>query len=217
MVGDRISIPVVWYSGNQALPPLQAAIELAAPDGQRLLTTEVPPARPDLPTDQWPRNTLIRYTLHFILPPTLAAGQAHVSIQLRRADGSPATEAYDLGELTLSVPPRTFTLPPLEHSVDYALNEAVMLRGYDLTPDTITLYWQATQVISQPLTVFVHRFNEDGTFAGHDAPPNRPTTSWLPGEIISDTHPLAVGNHFEVGLYDPLTGARFGAPFVVQP
>jgi hypothetical protein len=217
MVGDQISIPVVWHSGDAALPSLQAAIKLTAPDGRLLLTTMVPPARPDFPTDQWPRNRLIRYRLSFILPPDLAAGPTQASIQLYDAAGTSFTPAYDLGELTLQVPARTFTLPPLDYRVDYALNDAVLLRGYELTPETITLYWQATQVISQPLTVFVHRFNADDSFTGHDAPPDRPTTSWLPGEIISDTHPLAVGNHFEVGLYNPQTGERFGTPFVAQP
>jgi len=54
-------------------------------------------------------------------------------------------------------------------------------------------------------------------FAQHDAPPAggaRPTTTWLPGEIVADDHALAVDPDargpalVEVGLYDPVTLGR---------
>ena len=43
----------------------------------------------------------------------------------------------------------------------------------------------------------------------------RPTTGWLPGEVIHDTHPLTLapdaspGRYLlEVGMYDPTSGER---------
>jgi hypothetical protein len=106
----------------------------------------------------------------------------------------------------------------MRHNAQQDFNGAIRLLGYDLTSDTITLYWQSLQVVTTPLTVFVHRFDPGGAFVGgHDAPPPRPTTSWLPGETLTDVHPFAVGDNFEVGLYDAVTGERFGEPLVVRP
>jgi hypothetical protein len=106
----------------------------------------------------------------------------------------------------------------MTHSARHDYGDAIRLLGYDLAPDAISLYWQSLRVVAVPLTVFVHRFDPNGPFvAGHDAPPPRPTTSWLPGEVLTDVHPIAVGDYFQVGLYDPVTGERFGEPFVVCP
>jgi hypothetical protein len=40
----------------------------------------------------------------------------------------------------------------------------------------------------------------------------RPTTGWLPGEVVADAYPLplAAAAGLRVGLYDPATGERLG-------
>jgi hypothetical protein len=92
------------------------------------------------------------------------------------------------------------------------------LLGYDITPETVTLYWLSLQPASTRLTVFVHNFDTSGNFiGGQDSPPPRPTTSWLSGEVITDVRQFSVGEHFEIGLYDPVTADRFGKPFSNQP
>ncbi len=217
-VGDYLPLNVLWNSGNSPLPPLTAQLTVTASDGRPLWVTDLPPARPDYPTDQWTRNELVRYPLTVTLPPDLPAGPARVQIQLLAADRSPASEAYDLGDIAITVPDRSFAVPPMDRTVGYDFNGAIRLLGYSITPDSTVLYWQSLQVVSKPLTVFVHRFGAGGAFvAGHDGPPPRITTSWLPGEVVADPHPLVVGDHFEVGLYDSATGERFSEPFVVTP
>jgi hypothetical protein len=52
---------------------------------------------------------------------------------------------------------------------------------------------------------------------GHESPPSRPTTSWIKDEVIADVHPIEVGDNFEIGLYDSMTGERFGEVYVVKP
>ena len=52
-----------------------------------------------------------------------------------------------------------------------------------------------------------------------DSPPvsgHYPTTSWQPGQIIQDVHPLPATDlsqidHLAIGLYDPVTGERMPA------
>lgn len=217
-VGDYLTLNVLWNSGLEPLPALKARIRLIAFDDRPLWITDLPPARADYPSDQWARGELVRYPLTVTLPPDLPQGLARVYIQLMTETGVPATMNYHLGDMTIEVPERTFDIPKLDHLAHYDFNKVVRLLGYNLTSDSIILYWQSLQVVPRPLTVFVHHFGPDGSLiAGQDSPPPRLTTSWLPGEVISDPHPLAVGDHFEIGLYDSATGERFGEPFVVQP
>src|SRR5690606_30221183 len=77
----------------------------------------------------------------------------------------------------------------------------------------LTLYWRALQPISEDYIVFAHVIDPRTTtiYAGSDAMPaswNAPTSTWQPGEIITDTHVLPVDPdtppdiyELEVGLY----------------
>lgn len=101
------------------------------------------------------------------------------------------------------------------------------LLGYDLAKDTwapdepisLTLYWRALAAMSTEYQTFVHLLNADGTVVSQsDAAPagwTRPTTGWLPGEVITDAHTLpptaarVAGRYrIAVGMYDPRTMTR---------
>ena len=104
--------------------------------------------------------------------------------------------------------------------------------GYDLAAQTVkageplalTLYWQATGPLGDaPLTVFTHLLDASGRLiAQHDSPPaeaQRPTPGWTTDETVIDAHrltftdPAYTGDAvLEVGLYDPVTGARLPTP-----
>ena len=121
----------------------------------------------------------------------------------------------------------TFTVPPLSHELRVRFGDVAELLGYDLEPTSpqagepvrVTLYWRALEGSGQAnYTVFAHILAADGHLVGqHDGPPaggTRPTTGWIPGEVISDSHemtfrePYSGPAHVEVGLYDPVTMAR---------
>jgi 6-pyruvoyl-tetrahydropterin synthase related domain len=218
MVGDTVAFTTEWYSGNAPLPPLQARFALTDRTGKLVFFQDLPPARPDYPTNLWPLNQKIVYPQSIVLPPDLPVGPLQATLILVKADGSFATKPYLLGSLTITVPERSFTVPAITHPTNTVFNNAIRLLGYDLGPDTITLYWQSVQPVSVPLTVFIHRFGAGGTFeAGQDSAPARSTTSWLPGEVITDVHSLVVTDNFEIGLYNSATGERFGEPYKIQP
>jgi hypothetical protein len=86
-------------------------------------------------------------------------------------------------------------------------------------PLPVTLYWRAQGETKTSYKVFVHLVSAQGAIvAQSDAIPAnwaRLTTSWLPPEVIEDTHTLfpptalAPGTYrLIVGLYDPPTGRR---------
>lgn len=217
-VGDRLAFTLVWNSGDDPLPPLTARFALTDGTGRALFARDFAPAGPEYPTDQWSPNQQVLFPYSLILPPDLPAGPAQATAQLVDADGTALTPAYRLGVINISVPQRSFAIPAMAQRVNYDFKGAIRLLGYDIADDGITLYWQALRPVSVPLTVFVHRFAPDGRFeTGHDSPPPRLTTSWLPGEVVVDSHPIAVADHFEIGLYESATGDRFGEPFRVNP
>jgi hypothetical protein len=91
----------------------------------------------------------------------------------------------------------------------------------EITPTlTLTLTWQAVDMVSEDYTVFVHILAEDGQqkVAQRDARPcdgECPTGTWQPGEIVEDRHRLAIDPgapagpyRLAVGLYRLDTGER---------
>jgi hypothetical protein len=217
-VGDALSFTMLLDSGNDPIPGLAATLTLADANDQPFFSASLPPAGPDYPSEQWTPNELIRYPHSIGLPPDLPGGQARVSLMFVEGQGTVAAGPFDLGEITLIVPERSLVIPPMTTRVDHDFDESIRLLGYDLGSDSITLYWQSLQPVGTRLTVFVHALDANGAFvAGHDAAPARPTTGWLPGEVITEVHSIVVGERFEVGLYDPITGERFGETFVTRP
>ena len=82
----------------------------------------------------------------------------------------------------------------------------------------LRLFWQARAASDRPLSVSVHVMDaQDQKVAQHDGTPaegGRPTDEWTAGQLVIDLHeialpPEAVGPFTaEVGLYEPLSGAR---------
>jgi hypothetical protein len=100
------------------------------------------------------------------------------------------------------------------------------LAGYGLTQETeaggeivLALQWQSLQAVDADYQVFVHLLNEAGEkIMQRDGQPvqwMRPTSSWQPGEQITDRYGFDLPNDLPpgaytivVGLYDPVSGQR---------
>ena len=206
-VGDAMLFTTLWHSGNTPTDGVTATVSFTDSNNNLVFAKDLLPSGDDYTPDKWNRNELILYPQAIIVPPDLAAGAYRVGITLNNG------ARFDLGEVKINVPARSFVIPSMSRITNHNFNDSIRLLGYDVQKDSITLYWQSKQVVEKRLTVFVHKF-ESGVFvSGHDASPARPTTSWIVGEVITDIHPIGVGDSFEIGLYDPLTGERFGEVF----
>jgi hypothetical protein len=178
----------------------------------------VAPAGPNYPSESWSPNELIRFPQSVDLPATLPAGQLKVSVAFVDSSGRPASESFELGSVMVSVPDCSYVVPPIGERVDYDFDNQIRLLGFDRERDGITLYWQAIKPVPKHLTVFIHALDVEGNFiGGQDSPPARSTTSWLAGEVITDWHPFAPDDYFEIGWYDPVTGERLGLPYSSAP
>jgi hypothetical protein len=110
------------------------------------------------------------------------------------------------------------------------LSTITELIGYDLpltnlAPGgtlSLTLYWQAKAEMENNYTVFVQLLNSNQqVVAQQDFQPQSggaSTTTWLPGEILTDPYTLYLPSDLSpgeyrviTGVYDPLTGQRMPA------
>jgi len=143
-------------------------------------------------------------------------------------------QMLEIGHLALDERGLLWDLPaqaqPIQGGEGVPLGDLAALAGYTIEgggaagqPFTVTLYWRALRTPPQPYTAFVHLLTPDGRLiAQHDGLPGgaaRPVTTWVPGELIPDPHPVEfldpgyVGPvRLVAGLYDPATVQRLTAP-----
>mgnify|MGYP000644251292 CR=1 FL=1 len=230
--GDPLHLEVYWES-------------LADPDGDygmRLWLSgeggrewERPLSRADFPTHQW--RTGDRWLgLHTLrLPPGLGSGEHELWLQLCRRDGetcSPIGEPHLLGSLRVQSPPRSWTVPPLEVRTDARLGDEVTLvganwepRGETLQPGsplTVTLVWRGEREMETSYRVFLHLLGPDGSLVaqsdGEPAAWTRPTTGWMPGEVVADERVLVLPPDLPPGEYQLMAGMyRYGGPRLLTP
>src|SRR5439155_8504899 len=136
------------------------------------------------------------------------------------------TVAAQLGSVQVSAPQRTYGIAPPSEPSGAAFANIGMLEGHTLSRTgeslTVSLVWRATSTPDASYVAFVHLQGADGrVWAQSDAVPanwTRPTTGWLPGEYVLDTHTLDLPADLPAGtymlwagLYEPLSGQRVAA------
>jgi hypothetical protein len=215
--GDTIHL-FLYSQGHQ-----EAAVEVGLMDeqGQAWGTTSITlPYAPDLARQQ----------VDLLVPPEAETGA--YTFYVRDAGGNVAR----FGRLAISQKQAPFlttgdvTIP---NHLDVQFAGGITLLGYDLAASTfqpgetvqLTLYWQATGPLPQRYKVFTHLLGETlnaasgnflwGQVDSEPAANTRPTTTWRASEVIVDEYmiPLqpdapAGSYQLEMGLYDPISGAR---------
>jgi hypothetical protein len=188
---------------------------------------------PDYPLAQWQVGDRLRTETIVRLPASLTSGL--YDWQVRWGD-----RWLGAGALQVTAPERTFTPPTVDRFLNETFGEAATLLGINLsptpsllqpsTPVEVTLVWRAEKEMDISYHVFVHLVDTDGQIvAQSDGTPaewTRPTTGWLPGEIVLDRHQLALPDDSDgslslrVGLYDPDSERRLqtcSGEFVLVP
>ncbi|MBN1953734.1 MAG: glycosyltransferase family 39 protein [Anaerolineae bacterium] len=228
--GQPIFVTLHW-AGEQNSPPPQATLLIQ--QGESVLATTSAPVGGRYSTDQWLSGQPVVEHRYLVVPPAAADGPAALLLQA-------AGQRVELGTIEVAAGERRFDPPPMSHELGIRFGDVAELLGYDLAATTVpagepvplTLYWRALEgAATADYTVFAHLLAADGRLVGqHDGPPaggGRPTTGWLPGEIIVDPHVLTFREAYtgsarvEVGLYDPASMVRVvvegGADFVLLP
>jgi 4-amino-4-deoxy-L-arabinose transferase-like glycosyltransferase len=180
----------------------------------------------------WPPGLVVQDIHSFQLPSDAPEGVYRFEIGLYHrtslarlpviiAGQRAATDSVVLGKLLVQDAPP----PPPTFDLLTSFENNILLRGLDLptssASDTlgIVLHWQATGVIAQDYTVFMHLLDEHTNLvAQQDNMPHQgryPTSLWSPGEVVLDAYALSLppqmrdGRYrLRIGLYDLPTGRR---------
>jgi hypothetical protein len=106
----------------------------------------------------------------------------------------------------------------VDHPVDVNLEESLSLvrfgqsqkAAYPGDPLTVILTWRARSNVARDYKVFVHLIDSEGhRVAQHDSEPDEgkyPTSQWVPGALVRDTHPLLIPPDLPPGTYSIQVG-----------
>lgn len=216
--GQPLEVLLRWRATEKSAGVALPSLSLSA-DGVTLVEADPDAALDSTSPPDWPAGTVVVERRTLTYPPA----RGSLDIQLDTSDGLQTVASVSLDESALVWEP-----PKLDGEVGVRFPGVGTLLGYQLDggsvragePFSITLIWQAgDEVVASPYTVTVQALTPDGRLiAQHDGQPvddARPTTSWVPGEVVADTHTLtfsdsAYSGHVQVivGLYDPQTVVR---------
>lgn len=237
--GDQMRLNLFWEALGRI--PTDYEVRFGWRQGHKLLVDQAfAPAGPFYPTSMWDGGEIVRGQYTLDVPLEVEEGEAEILVGLFAGDhaSAPFNEWFPLTRVEIRPTERTFTVPEIQYRIDASFEDKIALLGVNLGSGQvragesiqITLYWQALKRMDTSYTVFLHLLDRDNTIhAQEDRIPaggSRPTTGWVPSEIIEDSYRLQVdpkaspgGYQLEVGLYkadDPtfprLTVLKDGEP-----
>lgn len=234
--GEPVLMTLFWECADP-MSCEEFSLRLVDETGAAVAEWRLPVIRDGFAAGDWPEHGRLRAQHIVQLPAGLPTGRYRFVL-----------EDEPLGEMAVTAPEREFTPPALAQSIDTLFTTAggapvatlVGIAGETAVlpcspapglPCSVPLIWRAEAETATDYHVFVHLVDGAGNIlAQSDAVPagwTRPTTGWLPGEFITDTHALNIPAELptgplslRVGLYDAETGHRLqaaGADYVAIP
>ncbi len=230
--GHHLPIWLHWAAEGSPSVAYEVQLRLLDRDGSPLAETVGCPSGPSFPTSLWEVGDLSQGRFDIPLPPDIQEGRYRLAARLvdpatgeyipaRRRWSLRPREWVVLGRAEVLSWPLTTELPAIQHRVDARFGESVDLLGYGLAEPAVpegglslTLYWRADPPLTRSYHVFIHLVDEAGNLVaqadGIPAAWLRPTTTWRPGEVITDGHWIDLPPelpeglyHLYVGLYEP--------------
>ncbi len=223
---DQLSVHLSWSSVHPLATNYGISLRIVNDAGDILSAFDTQPGYGFLPTSMWrPGEQVSDHYLLEIPDDLVPGGGYHLHVILYQVSSGEVVGQTRLGDFSLPLavpfeanrPPRSFTLPPLQHPAAVEFDEEIRLAGYDIEQDgqavDLTLHWQALQAPAGDYTVFVHLFDPatHEVVAQSDAMPQGgayPTSWWSPREVISEVVSLPLAGlprgeyQLAVGLYD---------------
>ncbi len=223
--GQRLPLSLWWQkeqgSGNAQTSPASFQVRLVNANGQIAWTEEFPLIA-GYQASAWPAGEINRVVVEVTLPASLVAGNYTLQAGMEGA-------FQNLGVVQVQPLARLAALPPTARKLDARL-ESIALLGYDVSPDrvqpggalVVNLYWTTDSPLVNSYKATVQLLDRSGNLIAQDdsipARWTRPTTGWLPGEIVPDAHALALPQALPDGpltliaaLYDERTLVRLPA------
>jgi len=216
--GDELEMTVFWQATMVPAADYALAISLVSPDSTSLLASDLPLGRNEYPTSQWGAGEIVRSPHRLRIPAAAKEGSYATEGVVVDGAGRAVGAPLQLGTLEIEPTERVFTLPAgITRHPDAVLENLVSLAGYDLAqPEVgrggeleVTLSWQALREMRTSYKTFLQVVGPDGVLAQIDAVPadwQRPTTGWVPGEVIADQYRLPIPENAPAATYALIAG-----------
>lgn len=225
--GDDLRVSLGWQVIETADRDWRAFVQLLDARGVVAAGWEGPPLI-DLPSRQWRPGDLLRTPWSLRLPAALPDGSYRLIAGFfdptsgeRLAPAGQRVDFLSLATVQVKGRPHQSEAPAPTTTQAAQFGSQARLLGYDLSPSTVrsgdavtlTLHWQAAEPWTQRASVFVHLLAPSGqTVAQADGEPGAgrlPTTSWLTGEYLTDSHVLRLPASLPPGAYQIEIGFYF--------
>jgi uncharacterized membrane protein len=164
----------------------------------------------------------VRLTFSIPIPPNAEGGSHPIRARLGSQEAPVGT--VQLIAAASAAPSLANASPQHPLEATWGAPPLIQLLGYDLDTSQpnevrLTLYWRVLDTPPLSYKVFTHLVNAEGRVAAQrdDLPlgGTRPTTTWTPGEVITDSYTITVGPEappgtytLAIGFYDAATGTR---------
>jgi len=200
--GERHWLKLCWHKQRAITVSEDIVLRLVGPEIYEVYAG--PPAE-EYGLSAWLPGEFIQGRYALRLPKDTVAGDYVLQLAL-------GAHSVELDSLHIQSVQHRFNPPEIAHPFQADFGKSIRLLGYDVgdlrpgQPLTVTLYWQLLKDVEQDYVVFVHLVNQatEETVAQVDEGPqnnNYPTSLWVQGEIVADTHRLS--------LPDPLRGETY--------
>ncbi|MCB9103665.1 MAG: glycosyltransferase family 39 protein [Anaerolineales bacterium] len=221
--GQEMWLWLYWQA--QTSPAPGTTIRLTLQSGETQSTADFPLVTTPTDASAWQPGQTRRQVYHLPTSPRLAGKTAGLTIALVNPTGEIEAETR-LTSVDLDSRPRQFDPPPIAQPLEarFGSPPLIKLLGSNIAPGSLaeaavdgqqsavslTLYWQAEREIETNYTVFVQLLNDAGQVVAQvDQQPlagAAPTTTWLPGEILTDTYTLPLSSDLPAGSYQLIAG-----------
>jgi hypothetical protein len=220
--GDKLPLTLYWQA--KAAPPGDYSVTVELRDSADRVIAQRN-VRPAYPTTQWQTGEVWRDWHDLEIPVTVPSGDYRLVVSLY--DETKPAGRVALANVQVQGRPHQFTPPSIQYPKKFQVGPQIAFLGYDLRARAVppggivslNLYWQALDRIDRSYTVFVHLLGPNGMLYGQqDNLPGQgasPTTSWVPGEYVTDQYDIQIkpetlpGEYrLEIGIYDATTFTR---------
>jgi hypothetical protein len=230
--GQSWNTDLYWQAGTAPRVDYGARLALVDGDGQARWMWDAGPLVSFYPTSRWEEGQVVRSQVAVTPTMRTPAGHYDLVLALLDAKGQPAGRA-SLGAVSVQGRPRSFSLPAIDRLVGATFGDGIELAGFNLQSPisqpliplhpgqelAVTLVWRALAPMDDNYTVSVQLIGPDGQVYGQrDAPPQggeAPTSTWSPGEVLTDLFRFSAAAdappgryQLLVALYDPETNQR---------
>ncbi|MCP4425852.1 MAG: DUF2142 domain-containing protein [Chloroflexi bacterium] len=214
--GEPINVDLYWEVTGQPPGNYLLFVHLIDEIDTMVAQRDTHPGLGSFPSGQWRPGDRFVESIRLYLPETAyAPATAELSVGLyapesyrlgiTSSDGAGLGDALPLKTLVVESAPSDYPNPQ-----DQNFNNEIRLIGYEydqreLRPGddlAVTVYWEALPALNTDYKVQIRLLDESGGIrAQADGRPQSPTTSWMPGQIIADTHWLKLDADLPPGSY----------------